>query len=57
MANLWSTKGILVREERELLVWHHMLNYCSFKYLFRLSRRGIITRNISKVRKLPPGVA
>ena len=41
----------------ELPVWHHRLNHCSLKYLLRLSKRGIIIKNLSKVKKLPPCVA
>ena len=33
------------------MIWHHRLNHCSFKYFLRFSNRGIIPRNISKVRK------
>ena len=57
MNKLWSTEELLGRYERELLVWHHRLNHCSLKYLLRLSKRGIIPRKLSKVRKLPPCVA
>ena len=57
MGRLWSTEDIIGQDDRELLFWHHRLNYCSFKYLLRISRRGIIFKNISKVRKLPPCVS
>ena len=30
MDKLWSTKDLLVQDEREILVWHHRLNHCSF---------------------------
>ena len=45
------------RDERELLVSHHRMNHCSFKYLIRLSKRGIIPRKLINIRKLPPCVA
>ena len=54
MAKLWSTKDILGWYNMNLLVWHHKLNHCSFKSLIRLSKRGVIPRNISRIRKLPP---
>ena len=57
MPKLCSTKDLFVREEREILVWHHRLNRCSFKYLLILSNRGVITRKISWIRKLPPCVS
>ena len=50
MIMLWSTKNLLRRDEREILVWHHNLNHCYFKYFLRLSKRVIIPRNISKIR-------
>ena len=45
MAKLWSTKYLLVQDERGLLVWYHILNHCSFKSLLRLSKRGIIPKS------------
>ena len=45
MAKLWSTEDLLGQDEREI------------QYLLRLYRRGIITKNLSKVKKLPPCVA
>ena len=42
------------RDERELLVWYHRMNLCSLKYLLRLSKRVIISINLSKIRKLSP---
>ena len=30
MEELWSTKDLLGRDEREILFWHHRLNHCSF---------------------------
>ena len=56
MAKLWSTENILGRDEREILVFHHRLNHCYLKSLLRLSKRGIIPRNISNIRKFPPCV-
>ena len=56
MSNLWSTEDLLARDERKLLVWHHILNHCSLKSLVRLSKRGVITRNIIRIRKIPPCV-
>ena len=53
MAKLWSTEDILGWDEGDLLVWHHRLNHRSLKYLLRLSKRGIITRKLSKVRPPP----
>ena len=31
MLKLCSTKDLIGREGREILVWHHILNHCSFK--------------------------
>ena len=47
MAKLWSTEDLLGQYERELLVWHHRLKHCSFKYLIILSKRLIIPWKIS----------
>ena len=52
MAKLWSTKYLLGWDQRGVLVWNHMINHCTFKYLIILSKRGIISRNIKKVRNL-----
>ena len=57
MANMWSTKDLLRQNERDLLVWHYRLNHCSLKFLFRLSKRGLIPRKLGKIRKIPPCVA
>ena len=57
MAKIFSTEDPLGQDKREFLVWRHRLNHCYFKSLFRLSNRGIITREISKFRKLPLCVA
>ena len=57
MANMWSTKDLLGWYKREIIVLHHRLNHCSFKTLLRLSKRVIIPKNLSKVRKLSPCVA
>ena len=53
MAKLWLTEDLWGQDDRELLVWHHMMNHLSFKYLLRLSKRGIIPRNLSNVRNPP----
>ena len=57
MVRTWLTKDPLGRDDRDLLVWNHRLNHCSFKYLLRLSKRGAIPRNILDIRKFPPCVA
>ena len=57
MAKLWSNKDVFGRDKREPLVWHHRLKHCSFKSLLGLSKRVIIPRNLSKIRKLHPCVA
>ena len=57
MLNLWSTKEILGQEEREILVFNHRINHCTFKYTPQLSKRGIILRKISMLIKIPPCVA
>ena len=57
MSKLWSTKDLLGRENRELLVWHHRLNHCFFKSLIKLSNKMVIPKKLGKVRKLPPCVA
>ena len=56
MANLWSTEDLLVRDEVEILVWHHMLNQCSFKCLLRIPKMGIITRNLINITTPTPCV-
>ena len=56
-AKLWSTKELLGRDEREILVWHQSLNHVSFKSLLSLPKRGIVQRNLRKIRKIPPCVA
>ena len=50
MAKLCSTEYLLVQDEREILVWHHRLNHCYFKYPLRLSKKRIIPRNLSNIR-------
>ena len=50
MAKIWSSEYLLVWYKRELLVWHHRMNHCSLKHLLRLPKKGIIPRNIRKVR-------
>ena len=57
ISKLWSTKDLLGQYKREILVWNHRLNHLSFKYLIRISKRGIIISNISRIIKLPPCVA
>ena len=44
-------------DEREILVWHHRMNYLSLKYLARLSKSEVIQRKLIKIIKLPPCVA
>ena len=53
MENMISTKDLWGMDEREILVWHHRLNHCSFKSLIRLPKKGIIPRKIIRVRKIP----
>ena len=57
MDKLWSTEDLLGRDEREILLWHHRLNHCSFKSLIRLYERGIISRKLINIIKLLPCVA
>ena len=57
MDKLWSTEDLLGLDERELLVWNHRLNHCSLKYLLRVSKRGMIPRNLRNIRKLTACVA
>ena len=57
MAKLWSTEDLIGWDERELQFWHHRTNHCSFKYIIRISKRGVIPRNFNKIRNLPPCVA
>ena len=57
ISKLWSINYLLGREERDILVWHHSMNNFSFKYLIRISKRGIIPRKLIRIRKLPPYVA
>ena len=54
MYKLWLTKDLIGQDEREILVWQHRLNLCSFKYLLRLYRRIITPKNLSQVKKLTP---
>ena len=51
MAKLCSTEDLLGQDDMELLVWHHRLDHCYFKYLNRLSKRGIISSKIINIRK------
>ena len=54
---LFSTKDLLVWDDRKLLVWNHRLNHCYFKSLLRLYKRVIILRNTSKAIRLTPCVS
>ena len=56
MTKLCSTDDLMGQDEREILVWHHRLNHFSFKSLIRLSKMGMIPRNISKTRNPLPCV-
>ena len=49
MDKLWSTEDLLVQDKRELLVWHHRLNHCSFKSLLRISKMWIITKELRNI--------
>ena len=53
----WSTKDLLLRDKREILVLHHRLNHFYLKSLIRLSKRYIIPSKVRKVIKIPPCVA
>ena len=57
MENMWSNEELLGWYKRYILVYNHRLNHCSFKYLLKISKRGIIPRKLRKIRKLPPCVA
>ena len=57
MDKLWSTEGLLVYDKRGLLFWHHRLNHLSLKSLLGLSKRKIIPRNLSDIKKNPPCVS
>ena len=56
MAKLWSKDGLLGGGEREILIWHHKLNHFSLKSINRTSKRVIIPRKISRIRKISPCV-
>ena len=45
------------QDDRGHLVWHLRLNHFTFNYTIILSKRGIISKNINKFRKLPLCVA
>ena len=49
MTNLWSTKDLLGRDEREFMVCCHRPEIFYFKSLIRLFKRGIIPKKIEKV--------
>ena len=51
MDKLWSTEDLLGRDKKELLVWHHRLNHSSFKYLIKISKKGIIPIKLRNIRK------
>ena len=53
ITKLRSTKYLHRWDEREFLVWHHRMNYYSFKYLIRISKRGIIARCLRRSRPPP----
>ena len=53
MAKLCSTKYLLGGYERDLLVWHHKMNYCSLKSPLRISNRVIIPRKLRNIRTPP----
>ena len=52
MAKLWSTKDLLGRDNRDILVFHHRMKHFTLKPLQIFSKMGIITKNLIKVRKL-----
>ena len=54
MKYLWSTEELLGQDKREILVWHHSLNHCPFKYLLRLSKRVVTPINLRSIRTPPP---
>ena len=57
MAKMQSTEDPLGWDGREIIVWHHRLNHCTFKSLLILSNKVILPRNHKKVRKLAPCVS
>ena len=57
MSKLWSNKNLLGCCNREILVWRHRMDHCSFKYLLRQSMKGIISRKLSNIGKFRPCVA
>ena len=54
MAKLWLTEDLLGQEYSEIIICHNRMNHCSFRYLLRSSKRGIIPKKIRKVRTAPP---
>ena len=50
---MWSTKYLLVKDDRVVLVWYHIPNHCTFKSQLRLYKRVVIPKKIIKVRELP----
>ena len=44
-------------DPKYIVRYNHMLNHCSFKYLPKLSKRGVIPRKYSKIIKISPCVA
>ena len=57
ISQIWSTKDLLGQDEREILLWYHRLNHCSFKSLIRLPQRGVIPKKLRNIIKLTPCVA
>ena len=53
MDKLWYTTDLLGWDNRETLVWHHRLKHCTFNTPIRLSKRVIIPKKLTKVRKTP----
>ena len=57
MTKLWSTEDFLGRDMRELLVWHYMMNHCTFKSFLILSKMVMIPRKDREFRKISPCIA
>ena len=54
MANLWSTKELLVWDKRGVLICNHILNHFTFKSIIRLSKMVIFPKKLSKLITPPP---